>query len=123
MDAKTIEGHKAKDINKVVNDHLDAQSIVFSDKSSSYVDISKFVHLHITDKSSPQTTNQTLKWVHMTISNAQRVLLGDHHKIKRKYLQNDLDEFCYKLNRRYFGDQLFDRLVIANITALGEIYK
>ena len=24
-----------------------------------------------------------------------------------------LDEFCYKLNRRYFGDKLFDRLTIA----------
>ncbi|MGL4584776.1 MAG: IS1595 family transposase, partial [Flavobacterium sp.] len=38
-------------------------------------------------------------------------------KIKRKYLQAYLDEFVYKLNRRYFGDKLFDRLIIANITA------
>ncbi|PIE49153.1 MAG: IS1595 family transposase, partial [Flavobacteriales bacterium] len=30
-----------------------------------------------------------------------------------KYLQNYLDEFCYKLNRRYFGENLFDRLVMA----------
>ena len=30
-----------------------------------------------------------------------------------KYLQNYLDEFCYKLNRRYFGDKFFDRLVLA----------
>ncbi|MCF8299364.1 MAG: IS1595 family transposase, partial [Saprospiraceae bacterium] len=29
------------------------------------------------------------------------------------YLQLYLDEFCYKLNRRYFGDRLFDRLAIA----------
>ncbi|MDG1728722.1 MAG: IS1595 family transposase, partial [Algibacter sp.] len=38
--------------------------------------------------------------------------------IKGKYLQLYLNEFVYKLNRRYFGDQLFDRLVIANITGL-----
>jgi hypothetical protein len=24
-----------------------------------------------------------------------------------------LNEFCYKTNRRYFGDKLFDRLVVA----------
>ncbi|MEN5129723.1 IS1595 family transposase, partial [Elizabethkingia anophelis] len=31
-----------------------------------------------------------------------------------------LNEFIYKLNRRYFGDKLFERLVIANITAIGK---
>ncbi|MBP7173715.1 MAG: IS1595 family transposase, partial [Cloacibacterium sp.] len=35
-----------------------------------------------------------------------------------KYLQLYLNEFIYKLNRRYFGDSLFERLIIANITGL-----
>ncbi|MFT5893045.1 MAG: hypothetical protein ACI9Y7_003164, partial [Dokdonia sp.] len=34
-------------------------------------------------------------------------------------LQLYLNEFIYKLNRRYFGDRIFDRLVIAAITATG----
>ena len=34
------------------------------------------------------------------------------------YLQLYLNEFVYKLNRRYFGDRIFDRLIIANITGL-----
>ncbi|MDI6051307.1 IS1595 family transposase, partial [Flavobacterium sp. XS2P24] len=29
-----------------------------------------------------------------------------------------LNEFVYKLNRRYFEEKLFDRLVIASITEL-----
>jgi hypothetical protein len=33
----------------------------------------------------------------------------------RKLLKNYLDGFCYKLNRRYFGERLFDRLIIASI--------
>ncbi|SIT97023.1 ISXO2-like transposase domain-containing protein, partial [Epilithonimonas bovis DSM 19482] len=97
---------------------IDNQSIVFTDKSTSYVDISDFVELHITEKSDKETTNETLKWVHITISNAKRNLLGNYHKIKRKYLQLYLNEFIYKLNRRYFGDKLFERLIIANITAV-----
>ena len=76
--------------------------------------------LHYTEKSDKQTNKQTtietLKWVHITISNAKRNLLGNYHKIKEKYLQLYLNEFVYKLNRRYFEDKLFDRLVIANIT-------
>jgi len=35
--------------------------------------------------------------------------------ITYKYLQNYLNEFVYKLNRRYFGNRLFDRLIIAGI--------
>jgi hypothetical protein len=31
-------------------------------------------------------------------------------------LQLYLDEFCYKLNRRYFGERLFDRLAIAIVS-------
>jgi len=74
------------------------------------------VELHITEKSDKQTTAETLKWVHIAIGNAKRNLLENYHKIKRKYLQLYLNEFVYKLNRRYFGERIFDRLVIANIT-------
>ncbi|MDR2963657.1 MAG: IS1595 family transposase, partial [Bacteroidales bacterium] len=28
-----------------------------------------------------------------------------------------LNEFVYKLNRRYFGEHLFDRLIVASITS------
>ena len=66
-------------------------------------------------KSSLTTTKETLKWVHITISNAKRNFVGTYHKIKKKYLQLYLNEFVYKLNRRYFGEKIFERLVIANI--------
>lgn len=115
--AKVLQTHTSEEINEIVNQNIDNQSIVFTDKSSSYVDISDFVQLHFTEKSSDETTKTTLKWVHIMISNAKRNLLCNYHKISRKYLQLYLDEFVYKLNRRYFGERLFDRLVIANITA------
>ena len=40
-------------------------------------------------------------------------ILGLHHQVKNEYMQNYLNEFYYKFNRRYFGENLFDRLVIA----------
>jgi len=51
-------------------------------------------------------------WVHTAISNAKKKLLGLHHHVKNNYMQNYLSEFCYKFNRRYFGEALFDRLVV-----------
>ena len=116
--AKVLDGHDGKEINETIKESIDNQSIVFTDKSTSYVDIADFVELHIIEKSSKETTEETLKWVHIAISNAKRNLLGNYHKIKRKYLQLYLNEFIYKLNRRYFGDRLFERLIIANITGL-----
>lgn len=116
--AKVLDDHKAEGVNNTVESSLDEQSIDFTDKSTSYVDIADFVELHISEKSDKETTKETLKWVHITISNAKRNLLGNFHKIKRKYLQLYLNEFVYKLNRRYFEEKLFDRLIIASITGL-----
>lgn len=116
--AKVLGSHNAGEINETIKESFDETSIVFTDDSTSYVDISDYVELHITEKSSEKLTKETLRWVHITISNAKRNLLGNYHKIKGKYLQLYLNEFVYKLNRRYFGDRLFERLVIANITGL-----
>lgn len=110
---KVLQSHHSEEINQVIEDDIDERSIVFSDKSTSYLDIANYVEVHVTEKSSAETTVNTLRWVHIAISNAKRTLLGIYHKIKGKYLQLYLDEFCYKLNQRYFGDRLFDRLAIA----------
>jgi hypothetical protein len=110
---KVLENHLSNKIDTVVKESFDEKCIVFSDKSTSYINIADYVEVHVTEKSTRETTVKNLPWVHIAISNAKRNLLGIYHKIKGKYLQLYLDEFCYKLNRRYFGDRLFDRLAIA----------
>ena len=112
---KVLKTHKADEINEIIKDNIEEKTILFSDKSTSYVDIEKYVEAHLTEKSSKETTKTTLKWVHIAISNAKKTFLGVYHKMKGIYLQNYLDEFCYKLNRRYFGRYLFDRIEIALI--------
>lgn len=110
---KVLYDHRADTINDVIKENFEQKSIVFSDKSTSYVNISDYVEIHMTEKSDNNLTKTTLKWVHIAISNAKRTLLGVFHKIKGKYLQLYLDEFCYKLNRRYFTNRVFDRLTLA----------
>jgi hypothetical protein len=113
--AKVLKSHGSKHVNDLISKSIDDKSIVFSDKSTSYINIADLVELHITEKSTKETTTDTLKWVHIFISNAKRNFLGNYHKIKGKYLQLYLNKFVYKLNRRYFGEKLFDRLIIASI--------
>jgi len=110
---QVLDNHKADTVTELVEENFNESCIVFSDKSTSYVDISDHIEVHITAKSDKHTTKTTLRWVHIAISNAKRTLLGVFHKIKGKYLQSYLNEFCYKLNRRYFGNRIFDRLTLA----------
>ena len=118
--AKVLDDHSADNLNKHLKESIDGEkTIMFTDQSTSYVDIADYVDIHISEKSNEQTTKETLKWVHIAISNAKRNFAGTYHKIKKKYLQLYLNEFVYKLNRRYFGEKIFDRLIIASITANG----
>ena len=118
--AKVLTDHKPQGTDQTLKSSIDGnQNIVFTDQSTSYVNIADYVEIHVSKKSNEQTTKETLKWVHIAISNAKRNFVGTYHKIKAKYLQLYLNEFVYKLNRRYFGDKIFDRLVIASITANG----
>jgi hypothetical protein len=118
--AKVLDDHKAEGTEQTFVDAIDGErTIVFTDMSTSYVNIADYVKIHVTEKSNDQTTKETLKWVHIAISNAKRNFTGTYHNIKKKYLQLYLNEFVYKLNRRYFGERIFYRLVIASIIANG----
>jgi hypothetical protein len=110
---KVLDDHSAQAVNETIKTCLDQKCIVFSDKSKSYVDISNLIEAHVMEKPSNELTNGALKWVHIAITNAKTNFSGTYHKIKAKYLQRYLDEYCYKLNRRYFGTDIFDRLTIA----------
>ncbi len=57
------------------------------------------------------SADRLLPRVHVMISNAKRWFLGIYHSISDTYLPNYLNEFCYKQNRPYFKESLFDPLV------------
>ena len=87
-----------------------------TDDFRSYSRINELVWRHFTMKVPKMELEKAFPWVHTVISNAKRNLLGINHMTSRKHIQNYLNEFCYKVNRRYFGDKLFDRLLLASVT-------
>ena len=111
---KALDTQKSESINTLFQNNVTSDSVVFTDQGNNYQDIHKFVDMHITEKSSKNTTKTTLKWAHIAISNAKRTFLGVYHKMSSDYLQNYLNEFAYKLNRRNFAD-LFERVIIAAV--------
>ena len=61
----------------------------------------------------PKMAGQMLPWTHLFVSNVKAVLRGPHRGVSAKHLQRYLSEACYRFNRRYWGYQLFNRLLFA----------
>lgn len=82
-------------------------------KRGKNLDLSRHVNAY------PLCSNQSNDWANkkyweeIMIGNAKKVILGVYHKIKGKYLQLYLDEFCFKLNRRFNSDLLFQKTTVA----------
>lgn len=110
---KVIPKADAVSVDEFVEENIEKKSVVFTDGNKAYVHLEKLVETHIKVMSTEKSTNEELNWVHTAISNLKKNLLGIYHMVTEKYIQNHIDEFVYKLNRRYFGEKLFDRLIIA----------
>jgi hypothetical protein len=55
--------------------------------------------------------DEWLPWVHIAILNLKRFLLGTFHGTTKCYLQNYLNEFCYRFNRRFWEAESPNRLM------------
>jgi ribosomal protein S27E len=107
---------KAKSINKEVEAVVDGETVVLSDGYNGYNKLKLIIKQHDVINTSELTeVHKVLPWVHSAIGNAKKILDGIHHSNGQDYLQNYLNEYCYKYNRRYFGEKLFDRLLLACI--------
>ena len=115
-----IDDLKAATIDPIVSENVAEESTVNTDNSTSYTNFDKLVKAHRPKVIPKEKVGELLPWVHIAISNAKRLLLDIYHDLKPEYLQSYLNEFCYKFNRRYFGNDLFDRLLIAGVSYKNE---
>ena len=113
---KVISDLKSGTITRNVKEHVESTADLTTDDSTSYTKLKEHVHSHTASVIPHQDLSKVLPWVHTAISNAKRQLLGVYYKIKPEYLQYYLNQFCYKFNRRYFGENQFERLLIAAVT-------
>ena len=110
---QVIDNLESKTITPLVEKNITKDSYINSDDSTSYNKFHEIVIEHKAQVIPKDKIGIMLPWVHITISNAKRLFNAIYHDIKPEYLQSYLNEFCYKFNRRYFGESLFDRLLVA----------
>lgn len=112
---KILEDLKGESIERQVKKSIDCKAKLHSDGYKSYSKMKEIVANHkVTIEADKSKAAIMFPWVNRTISNAKKIMLGIHHNaINEQLLQNYLDEFCYKFNRRYFGENIAERLILA----------
>jgi hypothetical protein len=102
-------------IKNVVEEWTDARfrHKFITDGAAAHNILAKMGHQFESHISTPQSAAEKLPWVHRAISLAKRFLLGTYHGINRKHLQKYLDEFCYRYNRRFKENRIYESLINA----------
>lgn len=103
-----VESISKIDIAYEAKQMVSKNAAVITDGKTSYRVLDNIVKKHkeviVKDK---KEVSRIFPWVHIAISNVRKKILGLHHSVKDTYMQNYLNEFCYKFNRRKHGKRLF----------------
>ena len=107
------------EVKRIVEAHIDneSQQHFVTDCASAHETLRKMGHKLENHLSTPETAAKKLPLVHLAISLAKTFILGTYHGVSKKHLQNYLDEFCYRFNRRPKENQLHESLIRACILA------
>jgi transposase-like protein len=111
-----IDDLQADTVTEIVKEQIETEAELTTDDSTSYKKLKQVVKQHNAKVVKPEELPKMLPWVHIAIGNVKRLLLDMHHQLSKEYLQYYLNEFCYKFNRRHFGEQVFDRLLVAAVS-------
>lgn len=102
VNGETVEAFSEK--------NLRPQSRVVTDGLAALNPLAKH-HAHFPAVTPPKEAHLKLPWVHRVIANLKRYLLGTYHGVSAQHLQEYLDEFCYRFNRRRVEAELPVRLL------------
>jgi hypothetical protein len=92
---------------------IDERELLFTDRAVAFNRMMLYIEtLRMKFQNFESEECKIEKWKSIFSFNACRSILGVYHKVKGKYLQLYLDEFCYKFNRRHIRNQIFDNMII-----------
>ena len=114
---KVMENLKTETIGKEVEKSVEKMAETLTDEYRGDGKLKSVLaaHLFIVEADKAKSA-KLFPWANRTISNAKKKPPGIHHIcINSKFMQNQLNEFCYNFNCSYFGKNLSDRLILAAI--------
>ncbi len=114
-----VDAVKSENILDTITADVKVNQVIKTDGFRAYNIVGSGGHKHQKEVVKGKKAHKVLKWVHILASNAKSFLEGTYHGTGRHHLQMYLDEFCYRLNRRKWQGQIFDRLVMACVCSSG----
>jgi hypothetical protein len=71
---KKIKNLEAKTAQALIKEYINSNSVLQTDKSTTFSDLSDFIDVHVREISGTKEGNFNLKWVHIAISNLKKHL-------------------------------------------------
>jgi transposase-like protein/ribosomal protein L37AE/L43A len=109
---RTVDTVSKETVRDFLKSHLNAGQNVRTDAFPA-LNVVAETHCHDKRVTPPEEASRWLPLVHITIGNMKTFINGTFHGVSSKYLQEYLDEFCYRFNRRFWEPQLPLRLLNA----------
>jgi len=109
---EAVEAISGKDIKGFLDRHVKEGQHVRTDALPA-MNIIDQTHNHEKKVTPPEEASSWLPLVHIVIGNLKKFLNGTYHGVTHTYLQEYLDEFCYRFNRRFWEFELPLRLLNA----------
>lgn len=111
---QVVEKLDAETVKVTAQRWIYAGETIKTDQYSSFAILSRSHYQHEPEPvTCPEQASVKFPWVHTVVSNCKNQLKGMQRGVSLKHLHRYLSEYCYRFNRRFWDDQLFDRLLTA----------
>lgn len=110
---RAVQTVDAPTIVRFAKDVIEKGSTVRTDGYTVYPSLEDHGFIHDRHPIGKRKAHVILPHVHTYISNLKAFIQGTHHGLGETHLQQYLDEFCYRFNRRKHRHEMFDRLLLA----------
>lgn len=109
---QVVEHVDSNNLNDFIYRSIEPYQTIKTDAYPSY-NVLKMAFDHQKEVVKAHEAMEKLPWVHILIGNVKSFIRGTYHGVSHKHLQNYLSEFCYRFNRRFFENQMTDRILTA----------
>jgi hypothetical protein len=106
-----IQTENSKDVKEFINKTVAPGAIIRTDGKKTYHFLKVEYHHHPHKMYDKKDNDIHLPKVHIVIANLKMWLSGVHNHLPYKHSQRYLDEFCFRFNRRWRLDTIFDKLI------------
>ena len=119
LGAREIESaYDEKSLRPALEEYVPKNGTLKTDGKGVYREVAmekNCIHEEVVAYKNPEMGHEHLKWINIVTSNLKRWLISTHHGVFPQYRGEYVAEFVYRFNRRFWPDEIFDRLLFANI--------